>query len=358
MISPQPHQTLRIIDVNLNRACEGLRVLEDTARLLLDDATLSRRLKVMRHQLATADAAFNVSLLQSRDAAHDVGQSTTAPGQEATKDLTLLVVANSRRVQESLRTIEEFVKTGIASQLNSDQLLKTRFEVYEIEREMVSRLNRRDGSRKVTGLHAIIDTEALAGRKHLEIACQLINGGARAIQLRDKITPKGDLIPLARELRALCEDHGVLFIMNDYLDLALASGAHGLHLGQDDLPLAAAREMLPINVIVGISTHSVTQAQAAAAAGADYIAVGSVFPTPTKDEAIIIGLDGLRQIREAVAVPIVAIGGITAANVADVMGAGADSVAVISAILRSDDPEISARQIVNHIEVTNETDGQ
>jgi len=266
-----------------------------------------------------------------------------------------MVVANSRRVQESLRTVEELAKLpGITPKLNSEKFKQARFNLYTIERNLLSRLLRQDKIKHIPGLYAIIDTEALKGRSHLEVASQIIRGGARTIQLRDKLLSKKELLPIAQQLKELCAEHNVLFIVNDYLDIALAADADGLHLGQNDLPVKAARKLLPMDKILGCSTTTVDQAVTAESEGADYIAVGSIYPTTSKATAKVIGLEGLRQIRQAVTLPLVAIGGITQDNAAEVIAAGASSVAVISAILQAESPEEAARQIVARIEVQNE----
>ncbi|MBA7691332.1 Thiamine-phosphate synthase [subsurface metagenome] len=348
-------QTLRIIDANLNRIGEGLRLLEDTARLLLNDASLTQQLKTMRHELVKGDWSFNKQLLQARNSEGDVGINIETPEQEKQRELPLMVVANSRRVQESLRTVEELAKIpGITPKLNSEKFKQARFNLYSIERNLLSKLLRQDKIKHIPGLYAIIDTQALKGRSHLEVASQIIRGGAKTIQLRDKLLSKKELLPIAQQLKNLCAEHNVLFIVNDYLDIALAADADGLHLGQNDLPTKVARKLLPIDKILGCSTTTVEQAITAESDGADYIAVGSIYPTTSKETAKVIGLDGLRQIRQAVTLPLVAIGGITKDNAAEVIAAGASSVAVISAILQAESPEEAARQIVARLEVQSE----
>ncbi len=353
MASPEAmsRQRLRIIDANLNRAGEGLHLLEDLARLILDDAGLSQQLKTIRHEIVRGDLAFNQQLIQSRNSEGDVGIDIEALGEEKQRELPIMVVANARRVQESLRILEELSKIpGTAPKLDPEKFKQARFALYTIEQKLLSKLSRQDKTKHLTGLYAIIDSQALSGRSHLEVADQLIRGGAKAIQLRDKLRSKDELLPIAQQLKNLCSEQAVLFIMNDYLDLALAAGADGLHLGQKDLPIKAARKLLPIDIILGCSVTTVDQAIAAESDGADYIAVGSIFPTSSKERAKVVGLERLRQIRQAVGLPLIAIGGITEDNVAEVLAAGADSVAVLSAILQAEDIEEAARQIIARFE--------
>jgi len=342
-------KTLRIIDANLNRIGEGLRLLEDLARLLLNDTGLTQQLKTMRHKLVKGDWPFNRQLVQSRDSEGDVGINIEASGDEKYRELPITVVANARRVQESLRVMEELAKIP-ESRLDPEKFKQARFDLYTIEQNLLSKLLRQDKLKHIVGLYVIIDTQALKGRCHIEVAAQAIGGGAKAIQLRDKLSSKRELLPVAQQLKNLCAEHDVPFIINDHLDLVLAADADGLHLGQEDLPISVARKLLPMGKILGCSTRTVDQATAAESEGADYIAVGSIYPTPSKETAEVVGLDRLRQVRQVVTLPLVAIGGITRDNAAEVMAAGADSVAVISAVLGADNVEDAARQIVARLE--------
>ncbi len=340
--------TLRIIDANLNRIGEGLRVLEDIARLLLNDAALTEQLKTLRHELIRSDLSFNQQLLQSRNTAADVGISIEVTGEEKQRELPTTVVANARRVQESLRVMEELAKIP-DTRLDPEKFKQARFSLYSIEHGLLSRLMRRDKIKRLTGLYVIVDRQALKGRSHVEVAAEAIRGGARVIQLRDKMLGKRELLPIAQQLRNLCAEQGVLFIINDYLDLLLATDADGLHLGQRDLPTSVARKLLPIGKILGCSTTTVDQAITAELEGADYIAVGSMYPTLSKETALVVGPERLRQIRQAVSLPLVAIGGITRHNAAEIMAAGADSVAVIRDVLEAEAPEEAARQIATSL---------
>jgi thiamine-phosphate pyrophosphorylase len=191
-------------------------------------------------------------------------------------------------------------------------------------------------------LCVITDPTLAAGKDHVAIAAAALAGGADVIQLRDKQGGLRDLLGQARAIRALCRQAGATFIVNDRVDLALAAEADGAHVGQEDLPAEAARRLLGAGRILGVSTHSVAQAQAALAAGADYIGFGPMFATGTKDTGYAPrGPAGLMDVRRAVGtLPILAIGGITLEHVGDVIRAGATAPAIISAVVAA--PDITA----------------
>jgi len=344
-----PGEILRIIDASLNRIGEGLRLLEDSARLMLNDSVLTQQLKNMRHELVRSDWSIQQQLLQARDSEGDVGIDMEVPGEEKQREIPVTIVANARRVQESLRVMEEMAKApGLG--LDSEKFKQARFALYAIEKALLSRVLRQDKIKRLFGLYVIIDATALRGRSHIEVAGQAIRGGAKVLQLRDKVHSKKELLTIAQELRNLCAEQDVLFIMNDCLDVALAVDADGLHVGQDDLPVKVARRLLPIDRILGCSARTVDKAAIAQSEGADYIAVGAMYPTSSKETAEVVGTERLKQIRQAATLPLVAIGGINASNVSEVLAAGADSVAVISAVLGAEDVEGATRQIVNMIE--------
>ena len=355
-----PHQLLRMIDANLNRSNEGLRVLEDVARFLLNDAQLSQRLRTLRHDLAQQTKSLSVGLLSGRDAQHDVGgprsqdREPIAP-MSSPKGSLDLVAANAKRVEEALRVIEEVAKLPeMNSQLNSAGFQQTRFALYALERDLISRLLRRDKADRMAGLYVILDRQFLAGKDDLEVARQVVDGGAGVIQLRDKQGKKGELLLVAEKLRDLCSRAGVLFVVNDYLDLALAVDADGLHIGQDDLPLHVARGELPIDRIIGCSVTTLSQATEAQNGGADYIAIGSVFPTATKKEAVVVGVDAIRELKRTISTPLVAIGGINESNLGEVVAAGADAVAVVSAVLSDRDVRGAVQKLVTRMDLARE----
>lgn len=341
---------LRILDANLNRLGEGLRLLEDISRFTLNDADLSEQLKTLRHDLLPREQPLHEKLLSARRSEEDVGASLEIASEGERPDVASLVRANSRRVQQSLRIIEEITKIpGQDFGFNWENMKRARFTVYELEQRIFLRLSRYDKTERISGLYLILDTGALGDQSEVEVARQATQGGASTIQLRDKMRPKAELVSLAQDLREVCAESGALFIVNDYLDIALASGADGLHLGQEDLPLPVARGLLPADKIVGISTATVEEALQAQEQGADYIAVGSIYPSPSKSGTRLAGLTTLQQVKNRVSIPVVAIGGINDDNVIEVMKAGADAVAVISAVLGASDIEEACQRLATRI---------
>ena len=198
-------------------------------------------------------------------------------------------------------------------------------------------------------LYVVLDRVAARGRSLDDLLAAVIDGGCRMVQLRDKELPSGRLRPIAERLIARARRAGVTFVVNDRVDLAVAVGADGVHLGQDDLPAGLARPLLRPGMILGISTHDVAQARAARDAGADYVAVGAMFATTTKPDFQLVGPDLVRKLRPDLGVPLVGIGGITHENVAEVIRAGADGVAVISAVCGAADPAAATRRLLEII---------
>jgi thiamine-phosphate pyrophosphorylase len=198
-------------------------------------------------------------------------------------------------------------------------------------------------------LYAILDRSVAGGRGLPELLEAILKGGARLVQLREKTLPLVELLPLAQRLARQCRKAGALFIVNDRADLALAAGADGLHVGQEDLPAGRARALLRSGMILGVSTHDPEQARRAVADGADYVAVGAIFPTTTKPSFELVGPELIRRVRSLIPVPLVGIGGITADNAATVLAAGADAVAVISALCGAPDPEAATRLLLARI---------
>jgi len=198
-------------------------------------------------------------------------------------------------------------------------------------------------------LYVVLDRRAARGRDLDDLLAAVIDGGCRMVQLREKDWPSGRVLPVARRLRERCGRAGVTFVVNDRVDLAVAVGADGVHLGQDDLPARAARPLLRPGMLLGVSTHGVEQARAARDDGADYVAVGSMFATATKPDFQLVGPALIRKLRGEIRVPLIGIGGITHDNVAEVVRAGADGVAVISAVCAAPDPASATRRFLELI---------
>jgi thiamine-phosphate pyrophosphorylase len=192
-------------------------------------------------------------------------------------------------------------------------------------------------------LYLVTDRSLARGRATLEIVIAAVRGGASVVQLREKDCPTREFIDQGLVIKKSLKDHGVPLIINDRVDVAQAVKADGVHLGQTDMPLGLAKKILGESMIIGISAESVQDAIEAEKGGADYLGVSPIYATPTKtDTAPALGLEGLREIREAVGLPLVGIGGLNTENAADVIRNGADGVAVVSAIVAADDPEKAA----------------
>ena len=186
-------------------------------------------------------------------------------------------------------------------------------------------------------LYAVTDRSWLRGRLLADCVRQAVEGGATFVQLREKDAPFDEIVVLGRELGAICREADVPFVIDDDVDAALACGADGVHVGQDDMACAEARRRLGPDAIVGVSAQTIAQALQAQADGADYLGVGALIPTPTKPDAVDVTRDELRAICDAVDIPVVGIGGLNAQTIPTIAGCGADGAAVVSAIFAADD---------------------
>lgn len=209
---------------------------------------------------------------------------------------------------------------------------------------------RREKAAAIRGLYVIIDPEVTGGREPLTIAQAALRGGAKMLQLRDKLRDKGEILPLARALQDLCQANAALLIINDHVDLAAAVGSGGVHIGQTDLPVAQARQVLTPEQVIGRSNREIDLLIESQEMGADHVAFGAIYPTTTKPGGRgPQGPERLREARAAAKVPLVAIGGITADNVAPVIAAGADAVCVTAAVGLAPEPEAAAARLVEAI---------
>lgn len=340
--SPTDPATWRILDAALNRSSEGLRVIEDYTRMVLNDAHLTSRLKQLRHDLTAATSAFDPNqLIAQRDSLGDVGSgiSTTTEYQRA--EPGSVVQANLARLQQSLRTIEEYSKLIAPDVARAVEQL--RYRSYTLEKALVTaRLSHQ--LLRSAGLCVLLDGRA-DPESFRALAASLIAAGTDLLQLRDKALSDRELMERGMILTGLCQGTACRWIMNDRADIAVGAGAHGVHLGQSDLPVNAARLIVGPARIIGVSTHSVDQARAAVMDGANYIGMGPVFPGQTKSFGSYPGLDLIRQITGEISLPAFAIGGIDSGNIAEVLQAGAERVAVSGAVLRAPDPAAAAAHL-------------
>jgi thiamine-phosphate pyrophosphorylase len=388
-LSPHPSPlspTLRILDAAANRAREGLRVVEDYLRFVLDDQFLTETAKQLRHDLVAALKKIPApDLLASRETLADVGTGLTTVAESDRADLTGVLAANFARLEESLRSLEEYGKLidpGMAAEFK-----QIRYRIYTLER--AAAITRRSGKQLAAAkLYVLID-----GRNSLdefrEFASSLIVAGVHVLQLRDKTLDDRQLLARARALRQLSwrarlteraegfipsayaasgataglrgatdglsssaggEDRATgrrpLFIMNDRPDLAALSQADGVHLGQEELTVKDARTILGPRALIGVSTHTIEQARQAVLDGANYIGVGPTFPSTTKDFALFPGLDLVRAVAAEICLPAFAIGGITLENLPAVLATGIRRVAVSGAIIDDKNPAAAAQKFV------------
>ena len=334
---------LRLLDANANRAREALRVLEDYTRFILNDDELSGRLKHLRHDLAAAMRSWVGDAIVFRDIVGDVGTTIKTDAELKREDLDHVVIAAGKRLGEALRAMEEYSKTITPADAAALESLRYRF--YDIELA-ISRTFRGGNRFDAVRLYVLI-TESACRRPWLETATAAIAGGADALQLREKNLESGELLRRAIAMVTLCRKHNVLAIINDRPDIAVLSGADGVHVGQGDLPAIEVRKIVGNQKIVGVSTHEIGQAKQAVLDGADYIGVGPVFRSSTKPRhwAEIPGLKFARQIAETVKLPAVAIAGINDQNVLAVIDTGMKAIAVTAAVTDTDDVEAAARRM-------------
>ncbi len=323
---------LRILDANFDRIREGIRVIEDWCRLGLEDAAMTAACKQMRQELAQLHTS---EIRQARDTANDPGTDLSHPHEESRASLEALLQANFCRCQEALRVIEEY------SKLYNPQISLTvkqmRYELYTWETNLLVKRRHRQLAKARTYL-------VTCSRDHLLTTVEhALQGGVEIVQYREKQADDRQRLTMADKLCQLCHHYGALFIVNDRPDLALAVDADGVHLGQQDLPVALARQMLGPSRIIGQSTTNPDEMQRAIEQGADYIGVGPVYATPTKPDKPAAGLDYVRYAAAHAPMPWFAIGGIDIHNLGEVLNAGAERVAVVRAIMDAEQPTLASQ---------------
>jgi thiamine-phosphate pyrophosphorylase len=331
----------RILDANSNRAREALRVMEDLARFVLNDEALCAELKAQRHGLRDALGSLPFDATQrlaSRDTPGDVGADLKTAAEVDRPNLHAVASAAGARASEALRSLEEAAKASGAPDA-ARAFERARYAVYSLDQRLRTLLE--PGLARQWRLCVLL-TESLCIHHPWDRVAQLaFEGGADALQLREKNLDGGELVRRARVLLELAKPHGASVIINDRADVALAAGAHGVHLGQSDLAVAQVRAIAGRRLLIGVSTSNVDEARAAIRAGADYCGVGPMFPTTTKHKDVIVGPEYLKQYLAdpiTARVPHLAIGGIDAERASMLHRVGCRGIAVSSAVCGCSDP--------------------
>lgn len=331
----------RMIDANLNRLSEGLRVVEDAARFGLNDVELARHLKEVRHGAGELRRLLPADRLAARDSIGDVGRERI-PEPERRNGWLALLGASFGRVTESLRVLEETAKLTTPEAARLAKAM--RYQAYELEKRMLPRFDRQSRAARLRGLYLLLTEPKIGYEQLAELA---VAAGVSAIQLRDKRLESGKLLAVARRLRAITRDTDTLFFVNDRPDIARLAEADGVHLGQTDLHIAEAREIVGSRMLIGKSTHNPEQLKSAVFDGADYVGIGPVFPTLSKENPDpTLGIaEAARMLRQADGLPAVAIGGLTHETLPELFAAGFDCYALISHVCGAAEPARAIQQL-------------
>ena len=328
----------RILDANLDRAREVLRIIEEWCRFVLNNAQLSGECKQLRQELASWHTP---ELRAARDTPGDPGTELTHPQEQQRASLAALLQANFCRVEEALRVLEEYGK--LYNSKMGGAFKQMRYRVYTLE----SRLLGYQRHQMLLRSHLYLVT--CPSETLLAVIEAALQGGLTLVQYRDKTADDGVRLPQTQQISHLCHQYGALFIVNDRVDLALAADADGVHLGQQDIPIAVARQLLGPQRLIGRSTTNPEEMQRAIQEGADYIGVGPVYETPTKEGKTAAGLDYVRYAAQHSPIPWFAIGGIDMNNVNDVISAGAERVAVVRSLMQAEQPTLVTQYFLSQL---------
>ncbi len=331
---------LRIIDANLNRCLEGLRCIEEYTRFIMDDKVLTNKLKNIRHEIFLHFEKNYKNLVASRDTINDVGIDIKNISKEKINNP---LRANIKRVEQALRVLSEY------GNLNDC----FRYELYTIEKKIMEKTNIKNLLLKDKNIYLITNSDGIDEQEFLDTVAKCLKSGVKLIQYREKNMSASQMISTGKKLRQLCSMYDALLIVNDRIDIAKIIEADGVHLGQDDINIEDARKLLGDDMIIGISTHKPDDAINAQNNGADYIGAGPVFKTPTKPNKNPVGLEYVKWVKENINIPFFAIGSIDTENVSHVKNAGADRIAVIRALMKSDDIEKSVNLFKKALENDN-----
>ena len=331
----------RILDANLDRAREGLRVIEEWCRFGLENQALTLICKQLRQELATW---HHPSLRIARNTPNDPGTQLTHPQEEQRADVPTVIQANLCRVQEALRVLEEYGKVyDVAMAAACKQM---RYQVYTLESQLQPR------KRLQQLLSAPLYLVTSPCDQLLSIVEAALQGGLALVQYREKHANDDQRLAIAHQLCQLCHQYNALFIVNDRIDIAVAVDADGVHLGQQDMTMAVARQMLGPEKLVGRSTTNPQEMDRAIQEQADYIGVGPIYATPTKADKAAVGHEYIRYANDHAPMPWYAIGGIDDKNLSEVIAAGASRVAVVRAIMEASSPSTVVQQMLQEFQTT------
>ncbi len=382
--------TPRILDAALNRAGEGLRVVEDYVRFVLDSPHLTSEVKSLRHELTLAAAAISSEDRHAaRDTQRDVGATVSTESENQRSDAWHVCSASLKRTEQSLRSIEEFGK--LLDPMLARKAETLRYRLYTLEAAIDT--NRSSNERLAEVTLCVLLDGCGSLQQFEKIVTELVEARVGMIQLRDKnlddrelvgrarslvsITRRRDLEPIRKpsgtvpNLRSLRSKLGLspfdrrfsdrllletendraagprtLAVINDRADIAAAVHADGVHLGQEDISVKDARSIVGTRMLVGVSTHNIEQARIAVLDGANYLGAGPTFPSSTKSFEAFAGLDYLRQLATEIRLPAFAIGGIRAENLDEVLKTGFTRVAVSAAVTAAEKPGCAARELL------------
>ena len=342
----QQMATLRILDAAANRAAEGLRVIEDYARFALDDGHLTQHCKQLRHDLTQALAMFPTGeRLAARETTGDVGTTITTSREYLRRDMHDVVAANFARVEQSLRSLEEFAK--LRHPAAGQRFEQLRYRSYTLQGAVQTTAHSVERLAHAR-LYVLIDGRATLD-EFRDLARSLVDAGVHVLQLRDKQLDDRTLLARARALREITANSQALFIMNDRADLAVLAQADGVHVGQEELSVSDVRKIVGPTMLIGVSTHNMEQARRAVLEGASYLGVGPTFPSTTKQFDHFAGLDFIRQVAAEISLPAFAIGGVDTGNLSQVIDAGMKRVAVSGAIVGASDPIAAVQRFAEQL---------
>ena len=343
MTDPKPArmQIYRIIDANLNRCSEGLRVVEEIGRFILSDTSLQRSTKTLRQELTRIFSGnrFNVSrrvgfVASGRDSETDIGRRYSTASEMDRAGIEDVLKSNFSRSEESARVLEEFTKM-IDSELSS-KIKQFRFKLYTLEKRFIEKHLSQTKREFLlnAGFYPIIDRNLLGESDPVSIANQVLSAGVKIMMYQDPVSSDSEKYRVCIELARLCRRKKVHLIISGSVDLALASEAAGVHLYQDDMPVSAARSILGPQAFIGTTAHNKTSIRQAAEKDADYIAVGPVFKSGGTTYRSV-GVELVTWARQNIALPVVAIGGINIKNIEQVIAGKPNAIAVASGMFQA-----------------------